>query len=409
MKTDVLLISVQQDLDVIGLKYLHYALLQHSYNSAMLFLPNLRDQADSLESVASFIRENSPSVVGISLMSSEYLRARSLTEYLKTHFPSLPVIWGGIHPTIAPEECLQYADYACVGESEQAILDIAREAAMGNTDLKHINNLCYREGGQVTRNPLYPLIDDLDILPLCEHLPQQSYIQSGTKIVPLTQKVFRKHARYAGTTYSIMSSRGCPFACTYCCNDSYNRLYGTKKVRHRSVAHVLGELEKAVRDNPYLQYINFQDDCFLASSRQYLHEFCELYQQKIKKPFIIRSIPIFVDNEKIRILKEAGIGWISLGLQSGSDRICKDVYKRRSLQADFLNAARIIKEYNIAAFYDVILDNPYETEEDQLQTIYPFWRFQNLSIHSSSLSLSTWEHNCLKGLQRSTHTGLRMP
>jgi radical SAM superfamily enzyme YgiQ (UPF0313 family) len=166
-----------------------------------------------------------------------------------------------------------------------------------------------------------------------------------------------------------MSSRGCPFSCTYCCNNALSRVYGSRKVRRRSVAHLIKELEKAVNDNPFIEFINFQDDCFLAAGAEYLREFCALYRQKICKPFIVRSIPVFVSREKIEILKRAGIGWISLGLQSGSDRICQEIYKRQSLSSDFLRAARIVKDYNISAFYDIILDNPYETDEDRIETI----------------------------------------
>jgi len=290
MKTDILLISVQNNLDIIGLKFLHYFLLQNSYNSTLLFLPDLQDKDNTLECVASFIRQSPPTIIGLSLMSNEYKKACTLTRYLKKRFPFIPIIWGGIHPSLARETCLRYADYVCIGEGEQTILDVAREAANGNTDLRPINNLCYKESALIKRNPLYPLINDLDKLPIYDHLPKHSYIQSAKTIVPLTRKVFRKYARYGGTTYSIMSSRGCPFSCTYCCNNALSRLYGSKKVRHRSVAHILTEIEKAVYDNPYIQYINFQDDCFLSSSKEYLREFCLLYQQKIQKPFIVHAV-----------------------------------------------------------------------------------------------------------------------
>jgi radical SAM superfamily enzyme YgiQ (UPF0313 family) len=369
MKTDILLISLQKDIDITGLKSLHYSLLQNSYNSLLLFLPDIQEEDNSLEHITSFVRQNPPSIIGLSLMSNEYSRACHLTKILKNNFPQIPIIWGGIHPTIAPEECLQHADYVCIGEGEQTILDIAGEVAVGSVDLKHINNLCYKESDHIKRNALYPLIEDLDALPIGDHLPQHSYIQSAKKIIPLTQMIFRKYARHSGTNYSIMSSRGCPFSCTYCCNNTIHRLYDSKKVRHRSVANVISEIEQTIQDNPYIEYINFWDDCFLSNSEEYLQEFCLQYKQKINKPFIIRSLPIFINREKMQVLKTAGIGWISVGLQSGSDRTCRDIYKRKSLKSDFLNAAQIIKDYHIAAIYDVILDNPWETEEDQLETI----------------------------------------
>ncbi|NQT46027.1 MAG: cobalamin B12-binding domain-containing protein [Candidatus Omnitrophica bacterium] len=367
---NILLISVQKDLDIVGLKYLHYYLLKNGYNSRLLHLPNFNlNDNNTVENIDKFVREINPMLIGISLMSIEYYNARALTMYLKSNFKSIPVIWGGIHPTVCPEMCLDYADYICIGEGERTIIDLAK-AIKNNENLKTINNLCYLENGQVEKNELYPLIEDLNEIPSYDHIPVNSFIQGENKrIVPIGKKVFKKYARYKGTVYDIMSSRGCPFSCTYCCNNSIDKLYQTKKVRRRSVENLIFELEKAINDNPGIEYINFQDDCFLACNDEYLKKFCEIYKEKINKPFIAAVIPIYVTRNKIKYIKDAGLAWISLGLQSGSDRVCKEIYKRKSLKADFLKAAGIIKDFNIAAIYDIILDNPFENEEDKFETI----------------------------------------
>lgn len=365
-----LLISTQKDLDTIGLKYLHYYLLKNNYNSFILYLPNFDSNDDiSLKNIKKFISEISPMFIGFSLMSLEYYGARDLTKYLKSNFSSTPIIWGGIHPTISPEMCLDYADYVCVGEGERTILDFAN-AVSQNKSVKAINNLCYAQDGQIKKNALYPRIENLDEIPPYDHIPANSFIQEKNgQIVPVNRKVFKKYARYRGTTYSIMSSRGCPFSCTYCCNNFISRLYQNKKVRKRSIGSIIFELEKAVNNNPEIEYVNFQDDCFLACDEEYLADFCRIYKEKIKKPFIVRAIPVYITWNKIKCLKETGLAWISLGLQSGSDRVSKEIYRRSSLKSDFLKAARIIKEFNIAAFYDVIIDNNFENEEDRFETI----------------------------------------
>ncbi|MEW5800940.1 MAG: radical SAM protein [bacterium] len=386
----ILLISLQKDLDIIGLKYLHYYLLDNSHASLFLCLPNLNpNDIFALEQIRKFVLNHSPNLIGVSLMSVEYDKACGLTTYLKRNFPTIPVIWGGIHPTIAPEMCLDYADYVCIGEGEKTILDAAR-AAHNNQSLTGINNLCYRaDDGQVKKNPLYPRIENLDEIPFYDHIPIHCFIQERQSIGPVSKKSYQKYARYSGTTYSVMSSRGCPFSCTYCCNNFISRLYGARKVTRRSIGNIIAELERAIRNNPEIEYINFQDDCFLACTSEYLKEFCELYQQKINRPFIVRSIPTYITRDKMESLKKAGLAWISLGLQSGSDRVCREIYRRKSLKADFLKAAGIIKDFRVAAFYDVILDNPFETEEDQLETIQtlsetpkPFYtQFFSLSLY----------------------------
>ena len=371
MNKTILLISLQQDINVIGLKYLHYHLLANSYNSVLLFLPTYDDKpaySKVNRRIFDFINHLSPLFFGISLMSGEYHKAIRLTNMLKSRYPSIPIIWGGIHPTIAPETCLNHADFVTVGEGENTLLDLANTLSEGK-DPSHINNLCFRKNGCVVRNPLYPLIQELDELTPYDHVPKNSFILNDGKIVGLDVKIVKKYGRYTGIVYEAISSRGCAFSCTYCCNNALSSIYGSKKVRFRDLSHVIGEIKKAIIDNPYIQYINFQDDCFLNHSCAEINNFCDKYKKEIAKPFIIRSIPTFITRDKIARLKLAGLGWIILGLQSGSDRTCLEIYKRKSMKEDFLKAARIINEFRIGAFYDVILDNPFETDEDRLETV----------------------------------------
>jgi len=371
MSKPVLLISSQRDLDVIGLKCLHYHLLAHSYQSTLLFLPGYDCGSTSSRAsaqIVDFAADLSPLFIGVSLMSVEYRRAACVTRLLKKRLPSVPVVWGGIHPTVAPQTCLDYADYVCIGEGEDAVLKLANALSAGE-DQRHVNNLCFREEGQLVHNPLNPLIEDLDDLAPYEHIPTRSFVLDRDTIARLEVKTFRKLARYSGTTYSVISSRGCPFSCTYCCNNALSSIYGSRQVRFRKAQTVVDEIGRAVADHPFIEYVNFQDDCFLARDNEQIEMFCDLYEKEIGKPFVVRSIPMFVTREKVARLRAAGLAWISLGLQSGSDRTCLHVYRRPSTKEDFLRAARLINEFEVAAFYDVILDNPFETDEERLETV----------------------------------------
>lgn len=339
------------------------------HNSSILYLSNFSlSNREQKTSIKDFLLRQKPDFIGMSLMSEEYYKASQLTIYIKSFFEPVPIIWGGIHPTISPESCLDYADYVCVGEGEYVVRDIADTVAR-NGDLRNVNNLCYMQDGMIKQNPLHPRIEDIDNLPMYEHIPRNSYIMDGKKIVSLRRKEFKKYVRNLGKTYSIMSSRGCPYACTYCCNNFMSRLYNSRKIRRRSIQNIMKELETALADNPDIEYINFQDDCLLAATEEYLKDLFSLYKQKIDKPFIARTIPNYVTPEKLRLLKDAGIGFIDMGLQSGSARTCKDIYKRRTTKEDFLKVARLVKEFELAAIYDIILDNPFETEEDEFETL----------------------------------------
>jgi radical SAM superfamily enzyme YgiQ (UPF0313 family) len=131
----------------------------------------------------------------------------------------------------------------------------------------------------------------------------------------------------------------------------------------------MAELQDAVKNDPEITMIMLQDDSFMSCNKEYLRDFCQAYKTKIKVPFVVNTIPTYVNREKLGLMKEAGLSWINMGLQSGSDRVNREIYKRRSLKNDFLRAARLVNELKIAGKYDVILDNPFENETETMETI----------------------------------------
>jgi radical SAM superfamily enzyme YgiQ (UPF0313 family) len=364
-----LLISVQRDLDILGLKHLHHYLLANGQASQLLFMPTAGRDGDRLHpGLERFIAETRPSLVALSLMSLEFADAAAVTRFIRGKFPEIPVVWGGIQPTSDPETCFDVVDHICVGEGERTMLDLAR-AAEQRQPFDGIPNIGRRVDGKYVQNECYPLIEDLDSLPILRRIAPESYIALRSGVAPLDEKLFRRFARHAGRNYITISSRGCPFGCAYCCNNQFRKLYKNWNVRRRSVGHIIGELEQALADFPGVEYMNFHDDCFLACPIEYLREFCGEYKKRINRPLIAKSTPTYITDERLSLLKDAGLSWISLGLQSGSERVCQEIYNRKSLPKHFVEAAKTIHRYKIAAFYDVILDNPWETEQDQLDTV----------------------------------------
>ena len=361
-----LLISFQNNTDVIGLKYIHSYLCENQIDSYMLFIPHYNDGDN--DPLAEFIIGLEPTVLGISLMSSEFHAAKKFTLMLKKAIPEVIVVWGGIHPTVAPQDCLNYADYVFVGESEQVYLDFL-ERISKNKSVIDIPNSGYKSPDGIVINKLAPLNENLDDLPFPEHYPKKSYILHNGKVIKMDIPLFERYSRYNAKFYSLVTTRGCPFSCSYCCNSAFNKLYGTNKIRKRSVENVIKELSLAIKLFPKTICINIQDDNFFTYDTVWMGEFAEKYKKLINKKFTCRTTPIHLNEKKISILKKAGLGWIFMGLQCGSPRINKDVYKRNISNNQFIESAKIVKKNNIAPFYDVILDNPYETEDDILQTI----------------------------------------
>ncbi len=365
---NILLISVQRNLDIIGLKGLHHLLLDRGWQSYLLYLPRFDpDSPDDNAALACFVRELTPAFIGISLMAIDYSVAKRVSRALKEAFPEIPLIWGGIHATTAPEMCLEDADYVCIGEGEQTMLDLA-EAAQQGRSFHDVKNLCFLENGALHRNPMHPLVTELDELPISRQIPQNSFVLLNGAIHSLTAGHLVRFRRYRGGVYKILSSRGCPYACSYCVNSFLKTLYAHNPIRRRSIGHVMEELETAMQEGPRLTYVDITDDCFLACTREYLESFCSEYRARINLPFIVKGAPRYFTQEKMDLLVDAGLAWANMGLQSGSDRICKEVYLRQTTAADFLKAAQLIHRYPVAAYYDVIVDNPFESLEDELKT-----------------------------------------
>ncbi len=363
--SELVLISFQPGLEALGPRSLHACALRAGVLSSLLFLPRLRPgDAGAVAEVLRFVLASGARLVGISLMSVGFDRAVALTRALRAAAPGLEIVWGGIHPTIDPRGCLEEAPRICLGEGEGALLDLCR-AVLAGDDPAGLPNLWSQ--GEDQPPPMRPLIQDLDALPVGRQLPRRAHLLDGGRILPLTVARYRRHARYRGTVYGTITSRGCPQRCSYCCNNALARLYPRWGVRRRGVESILAELERARRLDPGLRMVNFHDDSFLARPLVELEAFCEGYRRRVGLPFIARSLPTQLDGARLAALQRAGLAWISLGLQSGSPRV-NQLYQRRCGPDEFLRAASLIQERDLAAFYDVILDNPFESDREVLET-----------------------------------------
>lgn len=366
----LLLVSFQTNTETLGMRLLHHHVRASGHRSSILFCPRGFDARANAD-VYDWIASAGIDAVGISLMTEEFFLARDFTEGLKARGLRQPVIWGGIHPTSMPEECLRTCDYVCVGEGEGPVLDWLAALESGKSPAG-IPNIAFLDAeGQYRKPCLRPLESDLDAFAPLSHEIPDAHVLHRDAVEPLGVRLFQQYSRYNGTVYSTMATRGCPLHCSFCVNATLMDVYGGKplKIRKRSVDNVLAELREAVQRHPNLLYVNFQDDCFLTLTTQWLEEFRERYPREIGLPFIVRPIPTFVHPHKLRLIKEAGLAWIFMGLQSGDEEVNRTIYDRQQSNERFIEAARVVDELKIAANYDVILDNPLEGEESTQKTV----------------------------------------
>ena len=363
---NVAIISFQDNSDIIGAKYIHAFLQSHNHKSYLILQSDVN--CDSDEAIFKFISQEKIDLVGISIMSNEFFRACQFAKEFKARFGHIPLVFGGIHATIAPEECLAICDIAVRGEGEHIFLELIR--CIGeNIDYSNISGICIKHGDKIISNPPWPLEKNIDSFPFPKHLPNDMYCVSKGAVVLVDRQVFTTISRYSGTFPNIITTRGCPFSCAYCCNSALKKFYDHYPVRKRSVDSVIAEIAEIYKEHQNCITLNIQDDCFLTYSTDWIREFSDKYMRLSTIPFVIRTTPRHINLENLALLKSAGMMMVMMGLQSGSDRINRDIFKRSISKESFLKAANIVHDLGVAAYYDVILDNPYEVEADTLQTL----------------------------------------
>lgn len=352
-----------------GIRYVSAALQRAGFETHIIFLrdwvhnrlemPSDRDIQMALD----IIREKDADLVGLGFMSSLFSMAKKVTDDIRAEFPDLPMMWGGIHPTSVPEECIPHCDYVCIGEGEKAAIELC-EALRDGGDVTEIPNIWSKIDGTVHRNKPRPLIQDLDWLPYPDVADDNKYyIEKGRLTI---EEPWKRSAEYR-----IYFSRGCPYNCSYCYVSILRDVYeekGKQFYRARSVEHILGELELMQKTFPKVARIKIDDDTSFAFGDDWMEEFLEKYPKRIGKPFECLLIPPMLRPEMLTKLVAAGLVRVQTGIESGSSKESKEIHNRSPGNRAIMKFAEFNKELKLNVVYDVIVDNPHATEEMKIET-----------------------------------------
>lgn len=366
------LISIQNTYIDLGIRQISACCRAQNIPTQVLWLN--REPLDLLtdvqeKAVVQWVKQSKCLAVGINVMSVHLDLARQVTRIIKQNL-NIPVIWGGIHCILEPEECLQHADFVCVGEGEESIAPLMAAIQSGNIP-GDLRNFWYSVNGTLYKNSP-EMIEDLNSLPIPDNSIQDHSILVQNTVLPATQELFRKGFPWSERRHIIMSGRGCPYHCTYCCSDALKRLFGTSWAnRFRSVEHFMTEIRQVLSAYPFVNTIAIMDDTFFFKPAGWIEDFCREFK-KTGAYFGVLLHPKKVTHENIAMLVDAGLIGIQMGLQSGSERISQGVFKRVESITDFKRAAAVLDDFTDklhARTYDVIVDNPYETDEDRAETV----------------------------------------
>ena len=246
-----------------GAIILYEQLVSNNYSCKLIYY--LTDNQANRKALQDFILTSSVIFIGFSFASHSSSTAFTVADYIRNEFPQIPIVFGGIHPTLDPVPCLDYCDAVCLGEGDLVILEIMGKISDGQNYLTS-NNLGYRDSCNIIQNPVSPLISNLDILPLRRAFTEDHILIKDGKIYPLNKKIYFDIMPFRQISLTQDFSRGCPYICGYCCNSNYKKLYPDwAKVRSRSVANTIYEIGENIKLNNSLKRMFLIDDCFFRT------------------------------------------------------------------------------------------------------------------------------------------------
>lgn len=329
----------------VGIAYLVAVLKKHNYKVS-IFDEGLEQEEQKLFQK---IQEFQPQIIGVTMFSYCYVQAYQTIVKLKKRY-KIPLIVGGPHVSATKSSVLEEtkADFAMMGEGEESFLIFLKEFVKKKPNFSQVPGLIWRRGPKIIENPPSSLIKDLDNLPFPDygafHLEKYSCFQ--TKTLPL------------------LTSRGCPYGCTYCSV----RLSMGRGFRPRSPENVLSEIEFWYKKG--FNNFDINDDCFTLDLKR-AEQICDdIIKKGLKIHFQLYN-GIRVDRISLPLLKKlkkAGCTFIAYGCEAGNEKVLEIIQKAITLD-QVRKAVHWTNKAGIRNAVNFIIGHPQETYVDALDSI----------------------------------------
>ena len=385
-----------------GLLYLASIIKKHKMDVKILDINNYFYMKDINEPILNEYMENvfskllldyKPDIVGIGCtFSGAFKNLKIIAQKTKEIFPKVPIIIGGIHPTIFAKEILKkynFIDYVIIGEGENTFLELIKYLTGNSEPSVFTDGIAFREKNEIKLIPKMKFEDNLDELPFIDYslIDINEYkMDTSSWYSPKKLKV--------GQPFSIISSRSCPNRCTFCSM----RLVHGPKFRFRSSENVLDEME-SLYNNYNVRYFQFMDDNITFDKNRIL-EICHgIKKRNMNIQFDTPNGMAInrLDKEIIQAMFEAGMICTSLGIESGSEYIRNKIMKKglnNEKIYEIVNECAKYKHLFIKGFF--IIGMPEETHET-LQETYEMIKklpFDKISVNFVSPYPGTELFNC---------------
>lgn len=363
---DFLMIYPHPDIMAYSQRLLLGVLAEAGYKGHLLVVPSLepiQTNAQVRGQILDLVRKSR--MVGFGFMSNAYKVARGLTDIIKAEFPDKTVIWGGPHANDTRETLRGEADAVFIGDSEVVLRQFV-DAHLAGRPTDSIPQIIAGERPYIPARA-EDFLEDLDLLP-------DPLYDCARQSIVLPDRLETDPAWFRGrlTGLQMLTSRGCPYACTYCNNSFMQELIpgGVKQFRKRSVGHIMREV-RTCRENFDITGVVIEDDLFLARKPEELEHFAERYNAEVRLPLGITGVtPSLLNPRNTAIIAKLPLQHLRVGIESMSEKgieIFDRVGPNKNMERAMTSIATLPK--SVVVSYDIILDSPYETEADYVATL----------------------------------------
>ena len=303
------------------------------------------------------VNEVRPDLIGVTAVEDTWPQAVTLLEALDD--TDIPVIVGGVFPTLAPDIVIEHdrVDMICVGEGEHALTELCYRMVRGQ-DYSDVPNLWVKKGGELIKNPIGPPIS-MDDVPHGDW----SLFEKERFYRPMQGKIFRM--------VPIETDRGCPYTCRFCEAPSLVSLYrndtGFHYFRRKGWPKVKEEIELYI-EKYNAEYIYFNAETFLAMSSKDFDDFISMYKE-IRLPFWMQTRVETLTEDRVRRLEAVNCNRISIGLEHGNEEFRKKIVGKGFSNQEIINVFKILDQYSIPVTVNNILGFPDDTRDLIFDTI----------------------------------------
>jgi anaerobic magnesium-protoporphyrin IX monomethyl ester cyclase len=342
-----------------GISYISSFLKQSNHDTKLLILSRSFGN-QNYNVIRKKIEYFKPKIIGFYSVASQYKFISNISKFIKLNYPEIFLIIGGPHATLKPEEVSHDSfDAICIGEGERPMLELTNMLEK-NEFPTNIKNLWIKKDNIIEKNKMAPFYEKLDLLPLPDRTMWKEYIDYNPDLE---------------NNVTILLGRGCPFSCTYCCNHAFSKITDGNYVRFRSPRKITEEIQLVHKEYPLENRLYLEVESFNVNNEWAIEVCNEIvkYNRSLETPLSFGLNIRITPNANYDILFEscrrANILDLNIGIESGSERVRKDILKRNYSNFDVINTINSAKKYGLNYNFFIMIGLPGETIKDFNETI----------------------------------------